>query len=386
MKKLIFAILLTINISILISCGDQYDFSTKNLSTYIQQKSEIALPLVDASITLDEIFPNDSSTNWFLLIDKNNFLSLQYEFELAQYPATSYFKGNYSGPSLPYLASSITPLTATIGLDKFITQGQIFFADPRITITIKNYWNIPTHFQFTNFFYYKKANSAGLPFTGSICTDWINVNPPVSPSKFAITTILMNNSNTNITDVFSAMPHHITIGANYETIPGGAFNVNPSSVDSVKVKVEIPLDLRGTDVMLKDTIDFNLVKDLGKDTASVESLQLNLIVANGFPISVNTQIYFVDENYKKLDSISASGITIPSAIVAAGLVTGNGTAPIDPIKIENQKKANLFKAKYLIAKVILNTANASASETVKLFSNYAIGLKVGALVKLHLHT
>jgi len=384
MKKLINTFILIISISILTSCGDKFDFSTSNLSTDFEQNSEFAIPLVDASIILEEILPDDSTLNKYLVIDNNKFIRLINEYDLASYPADDFFDGNYSGNNLPFIEYKLNSQIIDIGLNKFINQGEFYLADPKITISIKNYWNVATRFKFAKFFYFEEANSAGKPVTGPILNDWVYVNLPISPEEFAYTNIKLNNNNSNIADVISAMPHHFSFGANFETIPGGAYNINPGSVDSVKVKIDIPLDLRVTDLILRDTEDFNLGSELGNDTAKVQSLLLNFVIQNGFPISIDAQLYFADANYRILDSISTAGISIPSATVDAEGKVNQSTESLNTINIENQKKANLFKSKYIIPKIKFNTANSNTMQAVKLYSTYTVGLKIGARIKFQL--
>ncbi len=387
MKKLIIAFGLIVGISILISCADEFDFSTDNLSSNIEQNSDFAVPLVNASITLDELLPNDTALNRYLIVDDNNFISIAFEYEFANYPAADFFNGVFSGNPLPYIQETVGPQTVVVGLNKFVNSGEFFLADPKIIITIKNYWNIPAQFQFTNSFYYEEENSPGLPITGDVFTTMFPVNKPLTPGSFALTTIKLDNTNSNIDDVISAMPYQLSFGALVETItsPPTDFSVDPSSTDSVKLKIEVPLDLRITNLVMIDTSSIDLTSNLGADTSVVNSIQVNLIVQNGFPFSLGTQIYFADENYVVLDSVSNTEIFIPSAITTAGKVSQSKES-MNTILIENGKMSNLLRAKFLLTKISFNTANASSGQTVKIYSDYTIGLKIGARIKLKIKT
>jgi len=383
MKNLKFVVSVLVGLTFVISCTKEFDFSTDKLSSKIQQNSDVAIPLVNASITLEEILTSNDTVNKYLIIGTDKFLTLIYEKDFAQYPARNYFRGVYSGTVLPYLNQNTAPQTIDIGLDKLQNHGDFYLADPKITISIKNFWDIATRFRFANFNYYKKPNSAGVPVTGSLINQWITINRPVSPAKYGMTTVLMNKANTNMDAVISALPHHLSFSANYETIPGGPYSVDPNSSDSVKVKIEIPLDLRVLNVSMIDTLEFKLGETI-EDTTVLKSILLNLIVQNGFPVALDAQIYFADKNYHVLDSISNKPITMNAAKVANGSVT-ESTETKNPVQIESAKISKLIKAKYLILRLNLNTAT-SPTQTVKLYSNYKLGLKIGALVKMQIKT
>ncbi|MDF1550497.1 MAG: hypothetical protein P1P88_21935, partial [Bacteroidales bacterium] len=366
------------------SCKDQFDFSTDNLSTNIEQKSSFALPLVDASITLSEVIPNNEDVNRALIVDPDGFLRLEFEYEVTQVPASDYFDGSYSGATLPDISYKLASQVFELGLNKLISEGEFYLADPKVTITIKNYWDIPAQFKFADFYYYEEPESAGIPVTGSFI-DWIQINKPVAPEAYAITNIVLDKTTSNIDEIISALPHHLSFGADFETIttPPVSYDVPSSSIDSVSMKVEMPLDLRIANLLLRDTIDFNLGNDLGSDTSMIESFEFSLILQNGFPIEIGTQVYFVDENYSILDSISTNLLQVASGIVTAGKVS-QSTESIIKIQIDKNRLSNLLNSSYLMPKIIFNTAGNASNETVKFYDNYDVGLKLGALINLKL--
>lgn len=366
------------------SCKDQFDFSTDNLSTNIEQKSSFALPLVDASITLSEVIPNNEDVNRALIVDPDGFLRLEFEYEVTQVPASDYFDGSYSGPTLPDISYKLASQVFELGLNKLISEGEFYLADPKVTITIKNYWDIPAQFKFADFYYYEEPESAGIPVTGSFI-DWIQINKPVAPEAYAITNIVLDKTTSNIDEIISALPHHLSFGADFETIttPPVSYDVPSGSIDSVSMKVEMPLDLRIANLLLRDTIDFNLGNDLGSDTSMIESFEFSLILQNGFPIEIGTQVYFVDENYSILDSISTNLLQVASGIVTAGKVS-QSTESIIKIQIDKNRLSNLLNSSYLIPKIIFNTTGTASNETVKFYDNYEVGLKLGALINLKL--
>jgi len=365
------------------SCKDAYDFSMDNLSSEIEQESDFAIPLIDADITLEELLPDNEETSLFLHIDNDGFITLTYEDDIAVVSAPELFDGVYSGPSLPYNFHEEPPMEVPLNMDNLINQGRFYFADPKMTITIKNYWDVSTRFRFNEFLYYPKEGDTGIPLTGTAVTDWHTILPS-GTNEFAITEIALNRTNSNIDEVISSLPYALSAGATIETIPGGPYNIDPNTEDSVSLKVEMPMDLLIEDLIQRDTVGFSILENYEDDTDALESLTFNLAFDNGFPVDLALQIYFADENYTILDSISATGINVTAGNSNNG--TSTPVETLNTIVIENSKISNLVKSKYLIPKFEFNTKGAASDQTVKLYSTYAIGFKLGARIKLKIKT
>jgi hypothetical protein len=386
MKNLITAIGLFMGITMITSCIDEFDFRTDLIVPFVNlgESAELAIPLVDASFTVDELLSMDSTIDKNLIIDETNYVSMQFSFEFDAFPAVDFFNGDYGGISLPYYTDNLPPQILELGFDKLLNQGEVYLPEPKITISVVNYWNIPTRFKFSEFNYYQENNSPAIPVSGSLLSQWILIDQPLSPEIRAVTDIVLDSTNTNIDSVISALPHHLSFGADYETIPGGIYTINSSTTDSVLVKVDVPLNMKATNLLFTDTIDFNLADKIGQDTSNIDSLQLNLVFNNGFPIALSTQVYFLDSTYITLDSISDTKIEIPGGKVANGLVTESTITPVIKIPIDKERMKKIMDSKYLILSATFNTVNSNLNQTVKIYSNYTLGLKVGALVKLQL--
>ena len=74
MKKIVILAIVAIGIFILNSCKDQYEFSMDKVSTNFEQETDLAFPLVNASMTLEEILPDDEDVNRYLIIENDGFI------------------------------------------------------------------------------------------------------------------------------------------------------------------------------------------------------------------------------------------------------------------------------------------------------------------------
>ncbi len=363
------------------SCKDAYDFSTDKLAGSVEQTIDLVVPLINADITLEELLPDNEETSLFLQIDNDGFISMVYEDNIAVISAPEMFNGIYSGVILPANSFDEAPREVPLNMDKLINSGRFYFADPKMTISIKNYWNVSTRFRFNEFQYFPKEGDAGIPLTGTAVTGWHTIQPS-GINEFVTTEIALNRNNSNIDEVLSSMPHHLSAGATIETLGGESYDIDPNSEDSVNLKVEMPMDLLIEDLVQLDTMDFNLLSNYEDDTDAVNSLSFNLAVNNGFPVDLATQIYFADENYVILDSISTNGINNTAGNSENG--TNNPVESTEQIVFDQSKISNIINANYLLLKIVINTKGAASNETVKLYTGYSIGVKLGARAVLDL--
>ncbi len=376
-----FAIIILLN-----SCDkNAYDFNTDKLSTNTEVNSLLALPLVDASITLEELIPDSEEFNRYLTIDENKFISISFESVLSTYDILA-FMGNepLSGTSLADIDYLIDPQLIDLGLNTLLGEGgSVHFANPSLKLLIKNYWDIPTQFKFNDFYYYEEENSVALPLTGSITTDWQPILQPANPGGYAITELVLDTATSNIDEVLSAMPHHLSFGGQFKTTPGDPYDLNGVDPNEVSIEISLPLEISLTNVVLTDTIDFGISENL--DTTSVKSFKINFLANNGFPLGMNIQVYFADSvgnELVNLDSLFTTSLQIDPATVISNDQTEK-TESVSTIEININRLDNILRAKYIIPKIVFNTANAASNEDVKLYSSHNIELKMGALIEYY---
>jgi hypothetical protein len=370
------------------ACKDAYNFDMDKLTTDTKLNPVFAIPLIDASISLEELLPDDDEVDRYLYIDEETkFMTINFETDLEEYNIDDFMDGvPLTGPSLPFVEYKIDPQIMELSLNNVLNGGSIHLANPSIKLFIKNYWNIPAKFQFADFYYYEEENSPAIPLTGSFLSEWIELGAPATSGDSVITEIVIDTSTTNIDEMLSAMPHHISFSANFETIPGTPYNVPAGSVNKVAIELSLPLELSLSNIQLTDTIEFDLGEDI--DSALVESVKINLSTNNGFPLGIDAQIYFVDENYAVLDSLFDNNLNINPALVGSDGKVGE-TEHIDDdntISLNGAKIKNLLKAKHLIPNIVFNTTDSDNNVDVKLYSDYSFGLKMGALIELQAET
>ena len=356
---------------------DKYDFSFDKLSNTIENEIEVVAPLVDAEITIEDLLPETEETNRFLEIGTDNFIKLIYEDTIATVPAFDMFDGTYSGFNLPALTHDASPETVVLDMDGLLNEGRVYFADPKMTITIINYWGVTANFSFLGFQYVPKEGDSGTPVEGTAIDATYSILPPGSEG-FSETKVTLDRTNSNIDEVISALPYSISAGARIE-VPGGQdYTVDENTSDTVMLRVEMPLDFLAEDIIRVDTTDFDFLNSYEDEADAIDSLNFYIEANNGLPVEVYAQVYFTDNNWNVLDSISSDGINIKPGESENGV--NNAIITQEILKMADSKIENIVKAKKLIYMIKLDTRNAELDETVKLYSNYMLGLKLGGKV------
>ena len=383
MKNILIVISFISVLLILNSCEGAYDFDTENLSTKVELSPDLAIPLIDATITLEELMPESDDIESFLIIDSDNYMTLKYKFDVTSVTIDDFLDGEpTSGAVLPDIDYNIAAQKVNLGLGKFLSEGNMIFGDPRIKISIINYWDIPVQFKFQDFYYYKdEAGEEMFPVTGSAATDWHVITPFNAPETSSITEIALDKTNSNINEVLSDLPHHLSFGAHFQTIttPPTAYDVPTGITDTVKMDVEMPLDIGMQNIIMQDTIEFSF----GEDSTLLEELTIGTIIDNGFPIAINIQFNFIDEEGNVLASLFDGGLDIAAGTVDAAGKISSSIMSTNVSNTDQNTIKKLLKASNIVYKVTLNTDNFASGQTVKLYSDYSIGIKMGARFKIN---
>ena len=150
---------------------------------------------------------------------------------------------------------------------------------------------------------------------------------------------------------------------------------------AIAARMELPLFGTANDFALEKEFEFDI-----KDTSDldVESVTIRIFVTNGFPIDVNTQIYFLDEARVKIDSLINPAQTL---IASAAPVDGSGRV-IAPTSTSSDNKLNKLQWKQITQRcrymsIVSNLESAPNGTDVKIFSDYTLGVKLAMRAKLN---
>lgn len=262
--------------------------------------------------------------------------------------------------------------------------GSFSVVNPQIKFTINNSLGLPVQASVSQFEGYTSSqgyyplSQAGIP----------NPLPVNSPSVAQMgqtvqTSFVLNNSNSNVFSIVNNNPQQLIYKYDALTNPSGAHVVNfalDTSALSVDMEVNLPLYGSAKDFAFQDTFDFKF-----ENIDKVEALMIRNHVTNGFPVELQLQVYFSDENFVVLDSmLMQDKIIVASAIVNAtsGEVISSQKKTTD-VTMDAVKINHLKQTKKLIIRATATTSN-GGNTNVKIYDFYRFDVQMGALAKMKL--
>jgi len=266
-------------------------------------------------------------------------------------------------------------------------KGSVTFRDPRLNMTVDNSFGLHIGFSFEDS-YVRMKN--GTVTSLDINPDMFILEAPVIDSaEFSKTSVIsINRNNSNIEDIFTTDLQKLVYSVRIATNPPQAEQTDnfflKSSTVSVNYEFDLPMDLRVNDLVLVDTIDFNLGGDIDSSKFNINALQIRIETDNGMPVDANLQVYFVNSSYQVLDSLYTDE---NSQILVSGEVddfTGRVTTPTNNISVIDLPQAkinNILDAVYAFIQATIETHNGGQTD-VRFYSDYSIGFKLGTRVDL----
>ncbi|MDX2249069.1 MAG: hypothetical protein SF052_19935 [Bacteroidia bacterium] len=289
----------------------------------------------------------------------------------------SYLEGN-----IPYYAFSNDADSITTDIFKQIKVKSLGLADPSLTFIFDNSFGVPV--EITSLI--SASSSDGMttvPLGHDGLAGGINLlHPQISEvGQSKITEITINKTNSNITDIISALPEVLTYQFGMIANPNGnAFSgfITDSSSLSVGISAEIPLEGQVEDLILEDTLEVDL-----SDLDIVQAGGFKLITENALPVEAVAQVYFLDSQGELLDSlfdVSSALLSSPET-GADGAVVTPGTQTLS-VNFSEERFSLLPETRKIRIRAIISTAGGGVSP-VKFRVSDQIGIKLGVTARIN---
>jgi hypothetical protein len=258
-----------------------------------------------------------------------------------------------------------------------------WFEDPKFKVNYRNSYGIPTNFYFDSVMayssYYDQTYDildygAGLPMDS---LDPYNVTYTDQFGIYAEDSLVLNNNNSNISEVIQQRPAWFKFIAHAHTNPGPvATHENFVWDDSrfiADVEVELPLWGYIDRFHGMDTMDFNLEEEF-EDPGVIKRLMLRINIENGLPAEAEAQAYFLDENHMIIDSVikDPDGRILASAEVDSDGKVISKTLKTTDITVTGEMLENIMSTKYLLYRANASTTNAAQDELIKVYPEYGV--------------
>jgi|SRR5690554_716110 len=272
--------------------------------------------------------------------------------------------------------------TININLFENFINGELFLSNPQLEIDIYNSYGIPTDLRFQTLKSRNIDNNpVEIPFVLPNNQNTITLNTPNYFGEGS-TNIVLDTSNSNIDDVVSSLLKSIIYDSDVNFNPNGPTAYRNHITDTSKISLEVllrlPFEGRGRTLVLVDTLDFDFegAKELEKGILRVSS-------ENGFPMYSQMQIYFVDEQYRKIDSLfDTSNPTVDNMVIESSQVNGLGetiapTYKTMDIPVDRDRLKSLSQSTYAIIEAELLTKDFANNRNVRFLRSYTLSINVG---------
>ena len=194
----------------------------------------------------------------------------------------------------------------------------------------------------------------------------------------------IDRSNSNINEIGTTDLRGLQYSVHALSNPGGERDnfLQDTSKMTINVEAVIPMHLRIEDVVLTDTFEFDLSdddSDFGPE--NINSMYIQLDTENGLPIDLELQVYFVDSNWVRVDSLfdSTNRNILPSGVLDTDGRVIYRTVSSTLITLTQQQIQNIWDADNLIISAYVETKdNTGTIRDVKFYSEYSLYFKLGA--------
>ncbi len=275
------------------------------------------------------------------------------------------------------------PAIDSLNIFNNIKRGNINLDRASVTFEILNNIGVDMEAQITRLTGINRGSGNRVDLDHELTQSAVNINRaqdinnglPVKPGIYKQT---LTENNSNITDFLGNIPDLVEyeIGVNlnpFGNASGGNDFVYENEGLSLFGEVKIPLSFNADSLVIVDTNDFELDRELEPQTNRIVGGKLWLHALNWYPFEVEIQVTLLDSTNRVLESIIAFPNTIPAA--APG-VDGKVESPVlgrIPISLNAERIANLYKTSSIIVSA---TINAAGSTPIDLFDYYKINAKL----------
>lgn len=261
-------------------------------------------------------------------------------------------------------------------------EGDIFFEDPTITMTLTNTFGVPALAQ-VSVMNVVDVDGNIVPITGTAIDEGFYFNFPTVPGDTAYTTFVFDNSNSNIAEVLSARPVALDYEIDALINPDGDTGIvgflTDSAAYSATVDVELPLYGTASGFVVRDTFPINLMDRFGE----VVGVDFRLTTRNGIPLSVRIEGTFLDENDNALADLTDGRLQLLEAapIDGNGNVTSEGEPLINEVTFEEERLAAIRSADRLVLTMTFSTSRLGLIPA-RITDEQTLQVLLGAIVRV----
>ncbi len=255
--------------------------------------------------------------------------------------------------------------------------GDISFVEPRITVTVRNSFGVPSRAVIDDL-YITTVGGDTVAVEGSVVEEGFAFDYPDQPGSQRFTSYVVDETNSNVLELISAKP----VALNYRI----SALINPDEDTSIEgfladtssyaatVNVELPLYGAADDFRIRDSFPINLGDKYGEITTA----SLRLTTDNEIPFDLSLTGTFFDDQGNALADLTDGELLIieASSVDAGGNATGSQQTTTD-IPFTGDELQAIRGATTLILETTFATSD-GGSRAVKVTDDQELRVRIGA--------
>ena len=266
-------------------------------------------------------------------------------------------------------------------------QGDVYFEDPIIQITVENGFGFPVR-SVVNILEILTVDGSNITLESSYIQDGIDFAYPALNEVGQVKTTVFDfdKTNSNVVEVLSSGPVSVDYDVDAVSNPDGTQVIGfmtDSSYFQVQVAVDLPFRGHVNNFKGRDTFNVNF-----EQYDQVEYIEFKMVAENEIPLGIGVQIYFLGEddmgNEIKIDSLYTMDevILTPAPVDSDGNVTGEIAKKETYSTINAAQFENIRRAKKIVVDGTFFTTDVtnSPSPIVNLKCDQDVNIRMGMKV------
>ncbi|MGL1889008.1 MAG: hypothetical protein OCD76_21015, partial [Reichenbachiella sp.] len=265
-------------------------------------------------------------------------------------------------------------------LSEFDLEG-VEFSKPSITLQIENSFGIDMGLDFSGI-RAEYNDGTSISFETDLTDTDLLVNSPLAAGEVRLDTIVLNASNSNLEDLLNGIPDRLVVGLNAALNPEASLLKNNFITDSSYIRVnsiiEIPLILSIQDY----AAEFEMSVD-ALELDEVKQLSILVDAINELPFDGTISLELLDDTGELLHRFD-DAVSFSSALIGEdGRTIGNDSTRSE-VFVSPELISVVESAANIKTVINLSTSNQDPGETVKIYADYEMKVKLGLIGELNI--
>jgi hypothetical protein len=287
---------------------------------------------------------------------------------------------NYASGYFGQTTVTAGPETTPFSIFSKVIGGSLQIEDVKIDLQLQNGIGVDARLNINNLTSINTRTGTSIPLMHPVIGSNININRAWLDNAGSLVrtanSYTLTPQNSNIKQFLENLPDKVSYSLKADVNPLGDVSGHRDFIlygEGLKanLNIELPLSLIASNLALADTLDLSIDQ---QQADKIKQGTFTLFANNGFPFDAAVQLYILDANSNRVDSIMPLIDHIDEAPVGTDLkvISKKLTKLVIPVN-ESRMRVLLHSKKLLLVTTFNTTAQPSY---IKIYSDYTIDLKL----------